>query len=154
MGAIVQFDLAGFVAQYPEFAAVTLPVAQAWFNQAGLYHANDGSGPVLDATQQLTMLNMLTAHIGCLAGFLNPGGTPNPTVVGRISSVTQGSISVTTEVDRDTKPNSQAWFNQTIYGFAWWQAVLKYRSARYLPGFNRKIGGWGPGRFGGLGNVR
>lgn len=155
MGVIATFSLSGFTAQYPEFTTVTLPVAQAWFNQAVLYQANDGSGPVQDATQQITLLNMLTAHIGCLAGFLNPGGTPNPTVVGRIVSATQGSVSVSTDSAPSGVPGSYQWFNQTQYGASWWQATLIFRSARYRPGCRPSVGGgWGPGRFGGRGNYR
>ncbi len=154
MGVIAAFNLPSFVAQYPEFGSVPVATAQSWWNQATLYNANDGSGPIQSMTTQQTLLNMLTAHIGCLAGFLNPKNIPNPTVVGRISSASEGSVSVQTDYDTMAKPGSQAWFTQTQYGAAWWQATLKYRSARYVPGFNRSIGGWGPGRFNGLGNFR
>ena len=129
-------------------------MAQAWWNQAGLYNANDGSGPVQSLPMQQTLMNMLTAHVGCLAGFLNPDHLPNPTIVGRIVDASQGSVSVHTEMDRNTKPESSAFFVQTQYGNSWWAATRLYRSAKYVPGFNPKIGGWGPGRFGGLGNVR
>lgn len=154
MGVIVAFSLPSFVAQYPEFGAVASDVANAWWNQATLYNANDGSGPVQDLTTQQTLLNMLTAHIGALAGFLNPNGKPNPTVVGRISSASEGSVSVQTDMGSAATPGSRFWFQQTQYGAAWWQATLKYRSARYVPGFNQSIGGWGPGRIGGFGNFR
>ena len=155
MGVIATFSFPAFVAQYPEFSGVSGSVAQGWWNQAGLYNANDGSGPVQDMPTQQMLMNMLTAHVGCLAGFLNADGQPNPTIVGRIVDATQGSVTVHTEMDRNTKPESSAWFYQTQYGATWFQATRLYRSARYLPGYNQRIGaGFGPGRFGGLGNFR
>lgn len=155
MGVIVQFSFATFAARYPEFAAVNPATAQLWFNEAGLYNRNDGGGPVNDAAVQLMLMNMLTAHIGMMAGALNPIGNPESAVVGRISSATEGSVSVQVDYDTSAKPGTQAWAIQTQYGAAWWQATLQFRSARYSPGWCAGVGaGWGPGRFGGAGNYR
>lgn len=155
MGVSVTFDLATFTARYPEFAAVTQQTAQLWFNEATLYQRNDGGGPVCDPTVQLMLLNMLTAHIGAISGFLNATGSPNPTAVGRLSQGSQGSVSASLEWDTSAKPGTQAWAIQTIYGAAWLQATLPYRTARYVPGPRRRNdGAWGPGRFGSSGNFR
>lgn len=154
MGVQVTFSFATFTARYPEFANVSSASAQLWFNEAGLYNRNDGCGPVNDATTQLMLMNMLTAHIGALSGALNANGSPNPSVVGRIANANEGSVSVQVEYDTTAKPGTQAWAIQTIYGAAWWQATLPFRTARYVPGWRRGTPGWGSGRFGGQGWYR
>lgn len=153
MGVSVTFSFSQFAQRYPEFASVQSTVAQLWFNEAQLYQRNDGGGPVNDATVQSTLLNMLTAHIGALSGALNPTGQPDPRVVGRVSQAGQGSVSASVEYNTTAQPGTQAWAIQTIYGSAWWQAILPYRTARGHRS-RRFRGGWGPGRFGGFGNFR
>lgn len=141
MGAIVQFDPTVFLARYPEFSALSTTLLGLYFNEATLYHANDGSGPIGDPTQQLMFLNMLTAHIAFLNGGAN--GDPPAPLVGRIGSATEGSVSV--NADLQGIPGSAAWFTQTKYGIAYWQATLRYRSMQYAPGPRRYFGPAFPG---------
>lgn len=136
MGVVVTFDYAGWVARYPEFAAVTQPLAQSYFDEATIYQANDGSGPVKTAAIQSTLLNMLTAHIAALYAAAAPGVSP---LVGRISSATEGSVSV--NVEMETTINS-AWFMQTKYGASYWQATAGYRTMRYRVGCGSFFNQW------------
>ena len=127
MTAVV-FDPAAFKARYPEFAAVGVPLLSACFDQAGLYLSNSDNSPVRNLTSRAVLLNMLTAHIATLGGALSSDGQPRP--VGRISSATEGSVSASMEY---LAPGSSAWFAQTQYGAAFWQATSSLRGFRYIP---------------------
>jgi hypothetical protein len=137
MGAVVSFNYATWAAMYPELSTVSSAAAQGYFAQATLYQANDGSGPVGDPNAQLALLNMLTAHIAALNATIN-GQQPNA-LVGRISSATEGSVTVSTELP--VSAGMEAWCAQTKYGIAWWNATRQYRTFRYAPGprFRRTI---------------
>lgn len=160
MGVVVTFSYDAWIARYPEFdpsnansvQPVTSGTAQAYFNEATLYQANNGAGPVCDATQALTLLNQLTAHIASL-NAANVNGTAAPNLVGRISNASEGSVSVATE--NDYPPGSAQWFQQTKYGAAWWQATAGFRTFRNVRGpiavpafggpYGRGCGGFGRG---------
>jgi hypothetical protein len=136
VGVIVTFDYNAWVALYPEFASpggsipVTSQQAALYFSQAELIHANDGSGPVCDATQQLGLLNMVTAHIAAL--FSTPSGAAEASqLVGRISDATTGSVHVATE--NDYPPGTPQWWQQTKYGSMYWLATSQFRTFRYKP---------------------
>lgn len=127
MTAVV-FDPAAFKARYPEFAAVADPLLSACFGEAGLYLSNADDSPVQNVTRRAVLLNMLTAHIAALGGALSSDGQPRP--VGRVSSATEGSVSASMEY---LAPGSSAWFAQTQYGAAFWQATTSLRGFRYIP---------------------
>lgn len=128
MGSVVSFDFAAWSDRYPEFSTVTSGQAAAFFNEATVYHRNDGGGPVNDANKQAVMLNALTAHIAMLAVGIGAVQTP-AAMVGRISSATQGSISVS--ADASALPGTAAYFAQTTYGLSYWQMTAYLRSFRY-----------------------
>jgi hypothetical protein len=127
------FSYADWSVRYPELSAyVVQATAQIYFNEATLYVDNTACSVICDASQggeREMLLNMVTAHIAALNAPLN-GQTSSP-IVGRISGATQGSVSVQTDFQ---VPGTAAWFAQTKYGAAYWQATVKYRSMRYAPG--------------------
>lgn len=127
---VVTFSYPEWLVQYPEFAAVTQPQAQSYFNRATLYCDNTPCSPICDLFQRTVLLNMATAHMAKL--FAGQNGQPPNTLVGRINSASQGSVSVQAAY---TEPTSdlQAFFNQTEYGAAFWAATTKYRTAFYVP---------------------
>ena len=135
MGVRVSFDYAGWIARYPEFALVNEPTANAYFAEAQVYHDNSGVGEPTDATVQLVLLNMMTAHIASRYAII-AGVAPSP-LVGRISSATEGSVSVGVEGFGNALPGSQVWFSQTKYGLDYWFATTPYRTMRYVPGPRR-----------------
>lgn len=146
MADAVAFDYAGFVARYPEFAAVSSDAAALYFAEATLFWRNDGTSPNSTAASQTTFLNMLTAHIAWMNAPRDangnptsaPGSEPAPPLVGRISDASEGSVSVSTEY-ADSTPGTMAWFVQTKYGAAFWQATAQYRMARYRTGPRRSF---------------
>ena len=122
---IVTFNQVEWVALYPELAIVTN--AQRFFDLASIQLNNTPLGAISDLARRKSLLYLLTAHIAKLfAPGLAIGG-----VVGRVSSASQGSVSVSTEL---TLSQSAAWYAQTPYGLLYWQLTKGYRSARWIPG--------------------
>jgi Protein of unknown function (DUF4054) len=132
---MVVFDYTAWVARYPEFTNVSQTMAQAYFDEATLYFANCGWQASLP--QAPTLLNMLTAHIAWLYAPRDEDGNPSssgqtaPQLVGRISTTSEGSVSVSTDLTSNAGSPSQDFFTQTKYGFAFWQATAQFRSFRY-----------------------
>ena len=126
--AVVTFSPAAFKARYPEFAAVADATLAACFTEAGLYLSNANNSPVQNVTRRALLLNMLTAHVATLGGILSGDGMPRP--VGRVSQASEGSVSAAFEF---LTPGTAAWFTQTQYGAAFWQATGSLRGMRYIP---------------------
>lgn len=125
MGVSVTFDYAAWLVLFPEFTNVVLePQAQAFFDAAGMFWRNDGTSPARTAPVQSVLMNYLTAHLAKLFG----GDAASSGLVGRISSASEGSVSVS--VDWPTT-NANAWFLQTTYGAVFWQMTAAYRTMRY-----------------------
>lgn len=145
MGVQVSFDYNAWIARYPEFAAVRSELATLYFNEATVYHRNDGGGPVSTAALQTTFLNQLTAHIAWLNAPRDGNGNPatigqpvNASLVGRIANAVEGSVNLS--IENDYPPGTPQWFQQTKYGAAYWAATAQYRTMRYIPGPRRVFG--------------
>lgn len=140
MGVVVQFNYASWVLLFPQFSGLSQPqVVNLILPLAEGYCRNDGGGPVTSAAMQTNLLNLMVAHIAQLFFGAN-GQTPSP-LVGRVSSASEGSVSVQT--DFPSNPNS-AWYNQTPFGAAFWALAAPTRTMRYLPGRSRAAPGMGP----------
>ena len=143
MGAIATFNFQTWVTRYPEFKYVDANIAEAYWDEATLYHTNDGSGPVRHETQQALLLNMLTAHIAQL--YKVRDGQPVSDLVGRIDSASEGSVSVSAEYD--LPPGTSQWYKQTKYGISYWNATIAFRTMQYRPAprriFELPFGGGG-----------
>ena len=149
--AVAIFDYAKWSAMFPYLAAggVTEPIARGFFDIAGLLLANDDCSPITDTDKRLVLLNYVTAHLARLAGYpVAAGGTAQPDgMVGRVSSATEGTVSVST--DYGAVRENQAWWLQTQEGATFWQLTRFLRTARYLAPPPRNFG---PARrsFGGV----
>lgn len=146
--AVAVFDYALWAARYPELAiSVDASLAGAYFLEAGLYLDNSDCSPVVDVGTRLALLNMIVAHIARLNATI--GGQAPSGLVGRISSATQGSVSVS--VDGGPMSDAGAWFQQTTYGAAFWRASAAYRTMHYVPGAQPDMepfySPWGPQRW-------
>ncbi len=131
---VVTWDPAPFRALYPQFAAVGDPVLAALFAQATIYLDNTECSIVRDCGVRAALFNMLVAHLVQLGGYANSGDQPvGPTgVVGRISSATEGSVTVSAEWPGADA--ASAWYLQTAYGANYWQATAVFRTMHYRPG--------------------
>ncbi|MDB5777605.1 MAG: hypothetical protein JWP38_3738 [Herbaspirillum sp.] len=143
MGGTVVFNYATWAVRYPELAvSVAQPLAQEFFNEAQMYCDNTPTSIVCDLTQRTTLLSMMTAHIAALNAPI--GGQPASPLVGRISSASEGSVSVQTQ--NDYPPGTVQWFQQTKYGSAFWATSAQFRSMQYVAGRVPAANPWG--RFG------
>lgn len=138
MGVQVAFNYYSWTQRFPEFDAIDQNLVLQYFTEATIFHRNDGGGPVKDAAQQSVLLNLVTAHICALNAPQN--GQPSPTLVGRISQASEGSVSVS--ADMDLPPGSAQWWNSTKYGAAYWVASAPFRTMRYRPARQRNFNPW------------
>lgn len=127
---IVVFDPAAFVAMYPEFSTVNSTVLQIYFGRATMQLDNTDCSRVQDVSQRAALLYLLVAHIAAMNGSGVNGQGASP-LVGRLSSATEGSVSVSTEYAAPANA-TEAWFLQTKYGAEYWAATAAYRTAIYI----------------------
>lgn len=124
--------------RYPEFRLVEERLAALYFADAGDYCANDACNPVNQVEGQLErLLGLLTAHIAWLNAPRDAQGNPSSdgsqpasSLVGRISSASEGSVSVS--VENSAEPGTAQWYMQTRYGADYWARTAAYRTARYV----------------------
>ncbi len=129
---VAVFDFATFNALYPELSKVTAPVGALLFSQAGLYLDNTDASPVQDVTARTLLLYMVTAHLASLSpGLAADGSAAAQGLVGRITNASEGSVSLA--LDYGTQSASAAYWLQSPYGAAFWQASAPYRMGRYVP---------------------
>lgn len=127
MDGVVVFDPAEFRALYPSITATDLQL-EMYFAMAETFLDNTPCSVVKNEESRKRMLYLLVAHIATLTGMAEKG---NP-VVGRISSATEGTVSVS--LDYGTMGNNERWYLQTPWGAMYWQLTKKYRSAVYRLG--------------------
>lgn len=125
--AAVVFNPSDFKSFYPEFSSVPDAKLNNYFIQAQFFLANEDC-PVDDEAKRLQLYYLLVAHIATISGALNPGGVPG--AVGRTSSATEGSVSVSLEYNVAA---GAEFFAQSQYGAMFWQATAYLRSFRYIP---------------------
>lgn len=134
--APVVFDYAAWILRYPEFAGVVQSLATRYFAEAGLI-CDNSSGSIVPSGapnyQRDTYLNMLTAHIAFVS---RPTGGQNAEanqLVGRISSATEGTVSVSTQLALGDTSAMAAYLSQSPYGMTYLAATAGLRRARYVP---------------------
>jgi hypothetical protein len=142
---IAVFDYSVWSARYPNLAvSVTQPLAASYFAEATLQLDNTDCSPVSDVGQRLLLLNMITAHIAVLNGA-SPAGAAG--IVGRISEATEGDVTI----KADLGDGIPAYWAQTPYGVAYFQATAGLRTMHYIPGPQPFFDAY---PYGGFGNNR
>ena len=129
---IASFNPVSFLGRYPEFAAAYTAnptLFASMFAEAGLYLNNTDCSIVQDINLRGVLLNMITAHIAFLSGILTADGQPRP--VGRVSAANEGAVGATFDFTPAT-PGTGAWFQQSQYGSAFWEATTGYRGMKYF----------------------
>lgn len=137
----VVFDPTSFVQRFPAFAWLNYPVLNDYFTEATMLIANDDTSLIQDLAQRKVILNLLVAHLAALNSGEN-GQAPSG-LIGRVSSASEGSISVST--DYTSNSELAQWFNQTRYGAELWILLARYRQFRYVAPIRRTgrfRGGW------------
>lgn len=137
----VTFDYAEWTAGFPMFANCTSGQGQRYFNRASYICGNSITNPAMIPAGMLAdLLYLLTSHIAWLSAPRGPDGQPaatgtmpDPALVGRIKSATEGSVSIDTDMGSDINAGSpsQAWYMQTQFGAEYWAATAPFRTFRY-----------------------
>lgn len=129
---VVTFNYSEWIAQYPEFSQVAQPQAQSFFNRVTIGGPVDNTPTsiIQDLFERTILLNLAVAHMAFLFAPDSTGEIRQ--IVGRISSATEGSVSVQTEY---VIPQSdlEAWWNQSPYGAEYYASTSRYRTAVYFP---------------------
>jgi hypothetical protein len=134
--APITFNFTTFSGMFPEFLAVGNDLAGGYFLRASLIFWNNPSNPANADGNMEMLLYLLTAHIAWLSAPRDAAGNPDssgqlaPSLVGRISSASEGSVSVSSEWKGSGSPGEE-WYLQTKYGAEFWAATAQYRTARY-----------------------
>lgn len=127
MSGVVEFDVAQFRESYPNLASTDAQL-EDYFAIAETFLLNTECSVVKDLSTRRRMLYLLTAHIATL----NSNAENGQPIVGRVSSATEGSVSVS--IDYGTMGNNERWYLQTPYGAMYWQMTKRFRSALYRLG--------------------
>ena len=140
---IVQFDVAEFLAVYPEFAGFATgsppvsPILSNNFAVATQLLNNTCGSRVQDANVRQLFLYLLVAHLTFISNGTNDNaGNVQPPlgIVGRINNASQGDVSVASEFATAAPTASgQAYYTQTKYGAQYWQLTARYRTFVYVP---------------------
>lgn len=129
--AIVVFNLDNFQALYPQFSNVSDTLLPLIFTQAELLFSNKDSSCIQDLSQRELVLYMVMAHILYLQ-YGDANGDGGSGVIGRVSSASEGSVSVSSTLDGSS--NVKAYWAQSPYGLLFWQATVKCRMPKYYSG--------------------
>lgn len=125
---VVGFEFQSWAFLFPELATVSPGQAAGYFARACLMVDNTPNSRIQDIPTRTTILYLATAHIAAMNATVN-GQSPS-NLVGRISSATEGSVSVSTELQA---PGSAGWWAMTRYGYEAYSAMAPYRTFRYVP---------------------
>lgn len=115
--AVVDFDIAEFREQYPQFSEITDGQLTSFFAIAGQIINNSDSSWVTDVDERKILLYLLVCHMATLA--------LRGDITGNITSASQGSVS---SGFGSYDLGSGKWFGQTPCGAAFWQLTGKYRA--------------------------
>ncbi|HHE5697833.1 TPA: DUF4054 domain-containing protein [Citrobacter amalonaticus] len=129
--AIVVLDIPKFRAMFPELSNVTDAQLPYLFDQSNDYLNNSECSLVEDAVKRERLLYLLMAHLAYMR-YGDANGNGGTGLVGRLSSATEGSVSVSSEAGQ--VEFRYMWYTQSPYGMDYWQATKVYRMANYYPG--------------------
>lgn len=134
----VTFDFAQWIALFPEFTPLNNAMGNAYFIRAtGSIIGNSTTNPIFNDGNLPYLIYLATAHVAALncprdaSGNPAQSGNPASTLVGRINSASQGSVSVQTEWPASDPSAQEKFLMQTKYGAEYWSATAQYRTARY-----------------------
>ncbi|MET4878643.1 DUF4054 domain-containing protein [Morganella morganii] len=121
----------GFRDRYDVFSNVTDNALPELFIMASLYLDNTYRSQITNLDERETLLYLLVAHLCYILHGDNKknGGSG---MVGRISSASEGSVSVSSDIGAVAFRN--AWYTQSPYGWMFWQATKVYRMGAWFSG--------------------
>lgn len=128
MSNVFIFDPAAFKAAFPQFSKFTDEQLTQFFEEVENTVLDNTESSCIGLKDRKKFFYLLVAHQAALQDRINEGNTG---LVGRISSATEGSVSIST--DYLSSPTALAqWLNQTPYGAKFYAWTSKYRSALWV----------------------
>lgn len=122
---VVEFVVAEFREDYPMFSALSDNKLQRLFNSAVARHLrNDARSCVRDLTVRKEFLYLIVAHLATLFQRAQSGNE----IVGRLSSASEGSVSISSEYNSNPL-GGEKWWVQTTWGAEYWISSAPYRTA-------------------------
>lgn len=136
----VTFDYPTWIGMFPEFSGLNPTLGQAYFMRAtGSIIGNATSNPAFPDGNLPYLIYLATSHVAWLNSPKDANGNPAATgqpaspLVGRISSASEGSVSVQVDYPLGTDSTAQEkYLAQSKYGIELWDALAQYRTARYM----------------------
>lgn len=121
------FDWSDWAASFPELKSFFRPESvEKIAERAALYFDPTKTGVVCCPNQRRIIFNVLVAHMV----YLQKKAADNDQLAGPVSSVSQGSVSVS--VDTGGLGKMDPWLAQSRYGQEFYALTKKYRSAVYI----------------------
>lgn len=124
-GGVVEFNVNKFRSLYPTLKAADDQL-NWYFVEATMLLNNTDKSCVKNLAEREVLLFLLVAHMAVLQQRIEGDNE----VVGRVSSASQGSVSVS--LDNGQTTLSDKWYQQTPYGSKYWALTAKYRSFLYI----------------------
>ena len=130
----VVFDYGTWAARFPLLGAAPSAFVTSLVPEAMIY-VDTGPRSPIPVDEQQVVFNLVLAHLVALNTPI-AGGAASQGLVGRITSTSEGSVSVSLDAGQPASL-TQAWWLGTTYGQQVWVLLSRYRRFRYVPGFPR-----------------
>ena len=124
-GGVVEFNVNKFRSLYPTLKS-TGDQLNWYFVESTMLLNNTSKSCVKSLAEREVLLFLLVAHFAVLQQRVEGDNE----AVGRISSASEGSVSVS--LDNGQTTLSDKWYQQTPYGSKYWALTAKYRSFLYI----------------------
>lgn len=120
---VVDLNIEKFKNSYPVFRDQSDSQIEMVFFEATIILNNTKQSPIRDLQRREFFIYLAMAHILTLAKQQSDGNG----AVGRLSSASEGSVSVSLDYGASTA--SSKWWEQTTFGAKYWQYTKQYRTA-------------------------
>ena len=122
------FDWSDWAASFPELESFFRPETIYKIAERAAIYFNPGKYSVVCCLKEKRILmNLLVSHLVCLQKKTENGDQ----LIGSISSVTEGSVSLHVDTKSHAKNKIDPWLAQTRNGYEFWALTKKYRSTFY-----------------------
>lgn len=124
MSNIFVFNPDEFKEIFPQFNKLTNKQLE-WFFETAESLLDNSKSSCISLKERKKLFFYLVAHLAELQGRIDDG---NSSLVGRVSSASEGSVSISTEMPMGTGAQEQ-WLKQTPYGAQYYVLIRKYLTA-------------------------
>lgn len=131
MSHIAQLDPTEWLKKYPMYDNLTIEQVEDLLIAATDFLENTVCSVIRDVEKRKRLIYLVAAHLAYLLYQDKNGNGGSSGLVGRLSSATEGSVSVGATMAN--APFSAEFFLQSPFGFAFWQATMVYRMGLYTP---------------------